>query len=155
MCGHLDVKDLEKYKKQDLQALARELGVSDAGTIKEIAARCAAVEVEIPDDDQQEPEGNDQGENQGTAPDGDGQDQGENQGAAPDGDGQDQGENQGAAPEGNDQGAAPATMVMVKVVESYYDLELERILKKDTVLPMREERAAEIIGKALGEKAEE
>lgn len=52
MKGHLDVKELEGYKKADLQQLARELGVSDAGTIKEIAARCAEIEVEIPDKDE-------------------------------------------------------------------------------------------------------
>lgn len=52
MKGHLDVKELETYKKADLQQLARDLGVSDAGTIKEIAARCAAVEAEIPDEGQ-------------------------------------------------------------------------------------------------------
>ncbi len=50
MKGHLDAKELENYKKADLQHLARELGISDAGTIKEIAARCAAVEVEVPDE---------------------------------------------------------------------------------------------------------
>lgn len=50
MKGNLDAKELETYKKADLQQLARELGVSDAGTIKEIAARCAAVEVEVPDE---------------------------------------------------------------------------------------------------------
>lgn len=50
MKGHLDVKELESYKKADLQKLAKELGVSTAGTVKEIAARCAAVEVEIPDE---------------------------------------------------------------------------------------------------------
>ena len=50
MRGHLDVKDLEKYKKADLQKLARELGVSDEGTVKELAARCAEVEVEVPDE---------------------------------------------------------------------------------------------------------
>jgi hypothetical protein len=49
MKGYLDLKQLESYKKADLQSLARELGVSDEGTIKEIAARCAEVEVEIPD----------------------------------------------------------------------------------------------------------
>lgn len=50
MKGHLDVKELEKYKKADLQKLAKELGVSTEGTIKELAERCAEVEVEIPDE---------------------------------------------------------------------------------------------------------
>ena len=50
MKGNLDTKQLERMKKADLQALARELGVSDEGTIKEIAARCAAVEVDVPDE---------------------------------------------------------------------------------------------------------
>lgn len=54
MRGHLDAKDLKKYKKDELQALARELGVSDEGTVKEIAARCAEVEVEIPDTDEEQ-----------------------------------------------------------------------------------------------------
>lgn len=45
MKGHLDVKELEKCKKADLQKLAKELGVSTEGTIKELAERCAEVEV--------------------------------------------------------------------------------------------------------------
>lgn len=50
MKGHLDAKELESYNKADLQELAKQLGVDTEGTKKEIAARCAAVEVDIPDD---------------------------------------------------------------------------------------------------------
>ena len=50
MKGHLDVKELESYNKADLQELAKQLGVDTEGTKKEIAARCAVVEVDIPDD---------------------------------------------------------------------------------------------------------
>lgn len=49
MEGYLDAKELESYKKEDLQELAKQLGVDAEGTKKEIAARCAAVEVDIPD----------------------------------------------------------------------------------------------------------
>ena len=50
MKGYLDAKELESYKKEDLQELAKQLGVDAEGTKKESAARCAAVEVDIPDD---------------------------------------------------------------------------------------------------------
>ena len=49
MKGYLDAKELESYKKEDLQELAKQLGVDAEGKKKEIAARCAAVEVDIPD----------------------------------------------------------------------------------------------------------
>jgi hypothetical protein len=52
MKGYLDAKELERYKKEDLQELAKQLGVDAEGTKKEIAARCAAVEVDIPDDNE-------------------------------------------------------------------------------------------------------
>jgi hypothetical protein len=50
MKGYLDAKELESYKKEDLQELAKQLGVDEEGTKKEIATRCAAVEVDIPDE---------------------------------------------------------------------------------------------------------
>ena len=40
MKGYLDAKELESYKKEDLQELAKQLGVDAEGTKKEIAARC-------------------------------------------------------------------------------------------------------------------
>lgn len=52
MKGYLDAKELESYKKEDLQELAKQLGVDAEGTKKEIAARCAAVEIDIPDDNE-------------------------------------------------------------------------------------------------------
>lgn len=50
MKGYLDAKELESYKKEDLQELAKQLGVDAEGTKKEIATRCAAIEVDIPDE---------------------------------------------------------------------------------------------------------
>lgn len=52
MTGHLDIKDLEKMKKDDLKALAKDMGISDDGTVKELAARIAAEEVEVPEEDE-------------------------------------------------------------------------------------------------------
>ena len=51
--------------------------------------------------------------------------------------------------------AEPDGMVMVEVVQTYKDLVLNRIVKKDERLPMKAERAAEIIGKKLGKAVEE
>lgn len=50
MKGYLDAKELESYKKEDLQELAKQLGVDAEGTKKEIATRCTAIEVDIPDE---------------------------------------------------------------------------------------------------------
>lgn len=52
MTGHLDIKDLEKMKKDNLKALAKDMGISDEGTVKELAARIAAEEVEVPEEDE-------------------------------------------------------------------------------------------------------
>lgn len=49
MKGYLDAKELESYKKEDLQELAKQPGCRCRGN-KEIATRCAAVEVDIPDE---------------------------------------------------------------------------------------------------------
>lgn len=53
MKGHLNAKQLEKCNREDLEKLATELGVSTEGTKKDIAARCAEIEVELPDADGQ------------------------------------------------------------------------------------------------------
>lgn len=50
MKGHLDVTQLEKMRKADLQNMAEKMGISTEGTVKELAARIAAEEVEIPEE---------------------------------------------------------------------------------------------------------
>lgn len=55
--AHFDVKELEKRKKEDLQKLANELGLSDSGTKEELAKRIAAVDAEEPEEGEtQQPE---------------------------------------------------------------------------------------------------
>ena len=50
--AHFDVKELEKRKKEDLQKLANELGLSDSGTKEELAKRIAAVDAEEPEEEE-------------------------------------------------------------------------------------------------------
>ena len=55
--AHFDVKELEKRKKEDLQKLANELGLSDSGTKEELAKIIAAVDAEEPEEGEtQQPE---------------------------------------------------------------------------------------------------
>lgn len=56
MKRHLSAKDLEKWKKAELQKLAQGMGVSTEGTVKELAARIAAEEVEVPDEEVEVPD---------------------------------------------------------------------------------------------------
>ena len=126
MRGHLDVKDLEKYKKADLQALARDLGVSDEGTVKEIAARCAEVEVEIPDepDGTQPPAQNPEGQQ-------------------PDGTQPPAQNPEGQQPDGTQPPVQQLNKdeVEVEAVQTYKDLELKRIVEKGERITVKKARA--------------
>lgn len=118
MKGHLDAKELETYKKADLQQLARELGVSDAGTIKEIAARCAAVEVEVPDEGQLTDE--------------------EKKAAA-------EAAQAAAKAEEERKAAAAAGMVKVEVTTRYLDKQLNQIKDAGETFTVHKDRAAELV----------
>ena len=118
MKGNLDAKELETYKKADLQQLARELGVSDAGTIKEIAARCAAVEVEVPDEGQLTDE--------------------EKKAAA-------EAAQAAARAEEERKAAAAAGMVKVEVTTRYLDKQLNQIKDAGETFTVHKDRATELV----------
>ena len=50
MKGHLDTEQLKSMKREELQAMAKDLGVNASGKTEEIIERIAAVEVGIPDE---------------------------------------------------------------------------------------------------------
>lgn len=118
MKGHLDVKELETYKKADLQQLARELGVSDAGTIKEIATRCAAVEVKVPDEGDMTDE--------------------EKKAAA-------EAAQAAARAEEERKAAAAVGMVKVEVTTRYLDKQLNQIKDAGETFTVHKDRAAELV----------
>jgi len=56
MKGHLSAEQLKEYSYKDLQALAKDMGVSASGKTEEIIARIAAVEVDVPESELTEEE---------------------------------------------------------------------------------------------------
>lgn len=125
MKGHLNAKKLEKYNREDLEKLATELGVSTEGTKKDIAARCAEIEVELPDADGQQ--GIDK------LPDADGQ-QGIDK--LPDADGQ-----------------QASDLVKVACIQNYKDLQFNRIVETGEEYEVTPERAALLLEKNLVKRA--
>lgn len=121
MKGHLDAKDLEKYRKEDLEKLAEELGVSTEGSKKEIAARCAEVEVEIPDTDNGQQSSNTDDKQQS-------------------GD---------IEQHTDDKQQGTSDLVKVVCIQNYKDLQLERIVETGEEYEVTPERAALLLEKNL------
>lgn len=150
MKGYLDVKELESYKKADIQKLARDLGVSDAGTIKEIAARCAAVEIETGAGEPPVEPGKAAGEQ---AEERTGQQTGDGAGdtaGAPQ-TGQETAENDKAAEitrdteKAQEEAGKAAGGVKVEVVARYLDQQLNQIKEAGEVFTVDRERAAVLV----------
>lgn len=49
--GHLDAESLKEYSYKELQSLAKDLGLSTKGKTEELIERIAAVEVQVPAED--------------------------------------------------------------------------------------------------------
>ena len=141
MKGNLDVKELETYKKADLQKLARELGVSDAGTIKEIAARCAAVEVEVPE----EAELTEEEKKAATEAAAKAEEERKAAEAAAKAEEERKAAAAAAKAEEERKAAAAAGMVKVEVTTRYLDKRLNQIKDAGEIFTVHKDRAAELV----------
>lgn len=136
MKGHLDKKQLEKeYKVDELRELAKSLGLSPDGKKAELVERIAAVEVDVPDeDDEQQAAANTPTVN-------------EQQAAA-------------NTPTANEQQAAGAnvsvsdTTVKVIVTETYKDLQRDITQHAGDTFEVTKERAAQLIEAGVAKAAE-
>lgn len=136
MKGHLDKKQLEEeYKVDELRELAKSLGLSPNGKKAELVERIAAVEVDVPDeDDEQQAAANTPTVN-------------EQQAAA-------------NTPAVNEQQAAGAnvsvsdTTVKVIVTETYKDLQRDITQHAGDTFEVTKERAAQLIEAGVAKAAE-
>lgn len=136
MKGHLDKKQLEEeYKVDELRELAKSLGLSPDGKKAELVERIAAVEVDVPDeDDEQQAAANTPTVN-------------EQQAAA-------------NTPAVNEQQAAGAnvsvsdTTVKVIVTETYKDLQRDITQHAGDTFEVTKERAAQLIEAGVAKAAE-
>lgn len=136
MKGHFDKKQLEEeYKVDELRELAKSLGLSPDGKKAELVERIAAVEVDVPDeDDEQQAAANTPTAN-------------EQQAAA-------------NTPTANEQQAAGAnvsvsdTTVKVIVTETYKDLQRDITQHAGDTFEVTKERAAQLIEAGVAKAAE-
>ena len=136
MKGHLDKKQLEKeYKVDELRELAKSLGLSPDGKKAELIERIAAVEVDVPDEDDEQQAAT----NTPTA--------NEQQTAA-------------NTPTANEQQAAAAnvsvsdTTIKVIVKETYKDLQRDITQHAGDTFEVTKERAAQLIEAGVAKAAE-
>lgn len=135
MKGHLDKKQLEEeYKVDELRELAKSLGVSPDGKKAELVERIAAVEVDVPDeDDEQQAAANTPAAN-------------EQQAVA-------------STPTANEQQAAGANVsvsdtIKVIVTETYKDLQRDITQHAGDTFEVTKERAAQLIEAGVAKAAE-
>lgn len=140
--GYLNIKQLESMKKVDLQELAKKLGVSDDGTVKQLAARIAEVEVDIPEESQPEEEEKPPAEQ----PKATGEPEETEEGKAA-------GENKEPEPpeEPAEQKEPEAGKARVKAVTRYLDKQFNQIKEAGEVFTVGEERAAELVAAKVAE----
>lgn len=131
-----DPEKLKSMKREEVQALAKGLGVNAGGKTEEIIARIQAAEAT-----QGAQEGQDTAAGQGTAAEA-------AQGAQ---EGQDAAVGQEGTAEAAAAQDAAEELVTVKTIEKFLDLQLNQIKEKGEVYQVKKERAAELVAAGVAE----
>lgn len=146
MKGHLDAEQLKSMDYKSLQALAKDMGVSAAGKAEDIIARIAAVEVDVPEE-------NELTEEEKAAAEAARQ---EEERAAAERAAREQAEAAQAAKEAAEKKAreeaeAAAGLVKVKAVTRFLDKQLNQIKDAGEAYSVSKERAAELEAAGVAE----
>lgn len=158
MRGFLDKEQLKEMNREDLQKLAKDLGVSAGGKTEDIIARIAAVEIEVPEEGDGDPDHEASQEDglESAAGQKDGLEGAAGQPGEPS-------ESQEAQEEGEtdkltiniekarDQANKAAGMVTVKVIERYLDRNQNKIKEVGETFSVEKERAALLLAKHVAE----
>ena len=151
MKGHLDAEQLKSMDYKSLQALAKDMGVSAGGKAEDIIARIAAVEVDVPEE-------NELTEEEKAAAEAARQ---EEERAAAERAAREQAEAAQAAKEAEEKAAAEkkdreeaeaaAGLVKVKAVTRFLDKQLNQIKDAGEAYSVSGERAAELVAAGVAE----
>lgn len=128
MKGHLDTEQLKSMDYKSLQALAKDMGVRAAGKAEDIIARIAAVEVEVPEENQltEEEKAADEAARQAEEKAADEQ-------------------------KAREEAAAAAGLVKVKAVKRFLDKQLNQIKDAGEAYSVSRGRAAELVAAGVAE----
>lgn len=149
--GYLNIKQLESMKKAELQDLAKKLGVSDAGTVKELVARIAAVEVDIPEESELTEEekvaaGVARQEEERAAAEQAAKEQEEAEQAA-----KEAAEKAAAEQKAREEAEAAAALVKVRAVTRFLDKQINQIKDAGEAYKVSRERAEELVAAGVAE----
>lgn len=147
MKGHLSAEQLKEYSYKDLQALAKDMGVSASGKAEEIIARIVAVEVDVPERELTEEEkalfdAEAARQEEERAAEAAAREQAEAAQAA---------EKAAAEQKAREEAEAAAGLVKVKAVTRFLDKQLNQIKDAGEVYSVSRERAEELTAAGVAE----
>lgn len=146
MKGHLDAEQLKSMDYKSLQALAKDMGVSAAGKAEDIIARIAAVEVDVPEENELTEEEKAAAEAARQEEERAAAERAAREQAAKEAE-----EKAAAEKKAREEAEAAAGLVKVKAVTRFLDKQLNQIKDAGEAYSVSRERAAELVAAGVAE----